>query len=75
MFLIDSALIFVPFSPPLNETHTVKKVGHFLVSNSPWRGIIELFPARESLVIDIPAEDGKIANLFFTVQYLPEDIL
>jgi hypothetical protein len=27
-------------------------------------GIIKLFPARESLVIDIPAEDRKIDNLF-----------
>ncbi len=27
-----------------------------------------LFPARESLVGDIPAGDGKIANLFFSVQ-------
>jgi hypothetical protein len=26
-----------------------------------------LFPARESLVSDIPAGDGKIANLFFTL--------
>jgi hypothetical protein len=28
---------------------------------------IKLFPARESLVSDIPARDGKIDNLFFTV--------
>jgi hypothetical protein len=26
-----------------------------------------LFPARESLVCDIPAGDGKIANLFYSV--------
>ncbi len=26
--------------------------------------MIKLFPARESLVSDKPAEDGKIANLF-----------
>jgi hypothetical protein len=33
--------------------------------NSPWAGIIKLFPARrESLVSDIPAGDGKTANLF-----------
>jgi hypothetical protein len=30
--------------------------------NSPWPGIIKLFPTRESLVNDIPAGDGKIAN-------------
>jgi hypothetical protein len=34
---------------------------------SPWQGIIKLFLAREGLVSDIPAGDGKIANLFFTV--------
>jgi hypothetical protein len=27
----------------------------------------KIIPARESLVSDIPAGDGKIANLFFTV--------
>ncbi len=27
-------------------------------------GVIKLFPARESLVSDIPAGDGKTANLF-----------
>jgi hypothetical protein len=52
-----------------------KKVSHFpvhsrdvtyqtLPGNSPWPGIIKLFPARESLVSDIPAGDGKMANLF-----------
>ncbi len=30
-------------------------------------GIIKLFPARESLVSDIPAGDEKIANLFYSV--------
>ncbi len=29
--------------------------------------IIKLFPARESLVSDIPAGDGKIDNLFYTL--------
>ncbi len=32
--------------------------------NSPWPGIIKFFPARESLVSDIPAGDGKAANVF-----------
>ncbi len=41
---------------------TVKKFIDFPVS--PWPGIIKLLQARESLVSDIPAEDGKIANLF-----------
>ena len=31
--------------------------------NSPWPGIIKLFPARESLISD-PAGDGRISNLF-----------
>jgi hypothetical protein len=35
--------------------------------NSPWNVIIKLFPSRERLVSDIPAGDGKIVNLFFTV--------
>ncbi len=34
------------------------------MQNSPLPGITKLFPARESLVSDIPAGDGKIVNLF-----------
>ncbi len=30
-------------------------------------GKIKLFPARESLISDIPAGDGKTANLFYSV--------
>jgi hypothetical protein len=30
--------------------------------------MISLFPARESLVRDIPAGDGKIDNLFYSVE-------
>jgi hypothetical protein len=37
--------------------------------NSPWPGMIRLFPARERLVSDILAGAWKIANLFFTVYY------
>jgi hypothetical protein len=29
--------------------------------------IYKLFPSRESLVSDIPAGDGKMANLFYSV--------
>jgi hypothetical protein len=32
--------------------------------NSSWPRIIQFFPATESLVSDIPAGDGKTANLF-----------
>ncbi len=55
-------------------THTVKKGYRFprpqagmSLTKIPWPGIIKLFPARESLVSDIPAEDGKKIT-FFTVQ-------
>ncbi len=49
--------------------YTVKKVIDFPVPgchwpNSFWAGIIKLFQARDSLVSDIPAGDGKINNLF-----------
>ncbi len=44
-----------------------KKDQRFPLPNSPWPGIIKLFPARESLVGDIPAGDGKTANLFYSV--------
>ncbi len=52
---------------------TVKKVSDFPFPNrqtgmhlpkSPCPGIIKLFPARESLVSDIPAGDGKIIRVF-----------
>jgi hypothetical protein len=35
--------------------------------NSPYPVIIKLFPARESLVCDIPAGDGKNNNIFYSV--------
>ncbi len=38
------------------------------VYSSPWPGIIKLVPAWESLVSDIPAGDGKTANLFCSVE-------
>jgi hypothetical protein len=34
--------------------------------NSPWPGIVKLFPARESLLSDVLAGDGKPLT-FFTV--------
>jgi hypothetical protein len=44
--------------------------------NSFWAGIChiqyKLFPARESLVSDIPAGDGTIEKLFFTL-YADQD--
>ncbi len=41
------------------------------VPNSPWAGIIKLFPARESLVSDTPAGDGKTANLSLQCPFSP----
>ncbi len=61
----------------LIRTHTVKKSSWFSRSqlrchllNSPWTGIIKLFPARGSLVNDIPAGDRKMANLFYSADDL-----
>jgi hypothetical protein len=48
----------LPFSRPQPGYH---------LTNSAWSGKIKLFPARESLVRDIPARDGNMANLYFTV--------
>jgi hypothetical protein len=54
--------------------YTEKKICRFSspqpgyhLPNSPWAGKIKLFPARESLVSDILAGDGRIANLFYSV--------
>ncbi len=35
-----------------------------------WPGIMKVFSARESLVSDIPAGDGKIVNLFLHCRIL-----
>ncbi len=47
---------------------TPKSLTTFLQCNNVYTvkrpGIIEFFPARESMVSDIPAEDGNIANFF-----------
>jgi hypothetical protein len=54
--------------------YTVKKGYRFSrpqpgchVPNSTWPRIIKLFPPRESLVSGIPAGDGQIINLFYSV--------
>jgi hypothetical protein len=44
-----------PFSCPQPGCHW---------ANSSWLGIIKLFLARQSLFSDIPAGDGKMADLF-----------
>jgi hypothetical protein len=51
----------------ITRQYTVKKrLAIFPVTspNSPWPGKIKLFPARDSLVGDIPAGDKKVINLF-----------
>jgi hypothetical protein len=65
--------VFLTLYPPA-DVHCKKRLAFFPLpqpgchlSNSPWLGIYLLFPARESLASDIPAEDGKTANIFFTV--------
>ncbi len=45
-------------------------VGMSLTIYSLWAGMIKLFPARETLVNDIPAGDGKTVNLFYSVPYI-----
>ncbi len=57
------------------QLHAVKKVSNFPVpsrnvTNQTLLGqenIITLFPVRDSLFSDIPAGDGKITNLFYSV--------
>ncbi len=44
--------------------------GMLLKPNSPWLGIIEFFPARESFVSDILAGDVEIATLLYSVLVL-----
>ncbi len=62
--------------PALQKKHCKKDYWFFRLQpechlpNSPWPGIIKLFPARGSLVSDISARDGKTANLFYSVDRL-----
>jgi hypothetical protein len=57
------------------KPYTVKKRSPIFLSHpditnqTPWPGKIKLFPARESLVSDIPAGDGK-KYILFTVYEL-----
>jgi hypothetical protein len=68
---------------PYAFVHCRKKVTDFPVPsrdvtsqpNSPWPGIIQLFPAREILVIDIPAGDRKIANLLLQCNEIPFNLV
>jgi hypothetical protein len=55
--------------------HYKKSLAIFPFPSSPWPGIIKLFLARESLVSDIPAGDGKIAELFYSVPSLDKNVI
>ncbi len=69
-------LLLSPFPVWLKIFHHTGKKGYRFsplqpgcqLLKPPWPGIRKSFPARGSLVIDIPSRDGKTANLFFTVQ-------
>ncbi len=56
--------LFKPTTSYWIETRTL-----YCKKNSPWPGIFEFFPARKSLASDIPAGDGKMANLFYSVKF------
>jgi hypothetical protein len=40
-----------------------------------WPGIITIFPARKTVVSDIPAGDAKTANLFYSAAFVCEQSL
>jgi hypothetical protein len=50
--------------PPATAGITASTTTMQEIADSPWPGIIKLSQARETLVSDIPAGDGKIAYLF-----------
>jgi hypothetical protein len=57
----------------LKKVHCKKRLAIFPspagMSTTKLSRVWNKFPARESLVSDIPTGDGKIANLFFTVYW------
>ncbi len=55
--------IFWDYTVKIGKRHSRPQPGCHL-PNSPWARKIKLFPPRESVVSDIPAEDGNAANLF-----------
>jgi hypothetical protein len=65
--------ILVQKENPNEVLHCIKRLASFpspaglSLTKLSWPGIIKLFPAKESLVSDIPAWDGKNDNLFYSV--------
>jgi hypothetical protein len=69
------ALLGLPYAYLVRTLHCKKRLAVFPspagchLPNSPWARI-KLFPARESLLSDIPAGDGKAANLFLQCSHI-----
>ncbi len=71
------ALSYEPLSMCIRKSyiHCKKRLAVFPspagchLPNCPWPGILNLFPTRKSFVGDIPAGDGKTANLFLQCMY------
>jgi hypothetical protein len=65
----DSELIYLKRRKSCHSgaLHCKKRLAGFHLPNSPCTGIIKSFLSNESLVSDIPAEDGKTADLFYSV--------
>jgi hypothetical protein len=51
----------------MSQYTTLQKKGLAILPSPAGMSRHKLFPARESLVSDIPAGDGKIANFFYSV--------
>jgi hypothetical protein len=64
------------FKVDQRQSHCKKKLAIFVfpsrdvTASSLWRGIIELFPPRESLGSGIPVVDGNIDNFFHSVHVI-----
>jgi hypothetical protein len=71
--MTERANLLAVFSLDTEKIHCKKRLSIFpspagmSPTKSPWPGRIKLFPTRESLVVDIPAGDGKIIMLFYSV--------
>jgi hypothetical protein len=65
--LIIKFVLYVDPKIAMQCKYTVKKVSDF-------PGPKKLFPARESLIIDIPAGGGKIANFFLQCRVVSQTL-
>jgi hypothetical protein len=60
----------VPFSTEIHMLRLSRSRGCTVNSTLHWKKKVSDFPAREILVGDIAAEEGKIAKLFYSVIFL-----